>query len=139
MIHFFDGNTLIGGMIPLSSVISMQDYLANKQFKEQVLPFFHRLHASFTYYQEQFDVALVLNQDIHVVVFIQYIPVNTFTELPTVTDSFHDIQTNPRVSTGEWVVENIFELSIEKSTRLLRQLDSTMQNPVRFLKQQIKK
>jgi len=123
----------------LSNIVNMQAFVARKLLQEQVLPFFRNLNPSFEHFKENFEIAFVLQHYMNVVVFIKFIPANEFTELPTLQDSFQDIRTRPRVSTGEWVVQSIFELPFERINAIMSEIVEYASNPVTFLKQEVKK
>lgn len=122
----------------MSEIINIDDFLSNKKFNEEVLPFFKRLNPSFKHYNEKYEKAFVLNTGINVVVFVKYIPRNSFTDLPTIEESFNDVKNNPRNSRGEWVVCNIYELPVDKLYDILKNINETNE-PVNYLKEKIAK
>lgn len=117
----------------------MQEYIANKHLQEQVIPFFRNLNPSFEHYKENFEIAFVLQHHLNVVVFIKFVPSNTFTDLPTLEDSFQDVRSKPRISTGEWVVETIFEIEFNRIHEIMTLISHHKNSPVSFLKSEIKK
>lgn len=118
-------------------IIDMNEFVANKKLREEVIPFFRRLNPAFSYFREKNDMAFVLNQQIQVVVFLTFIPRSKPTHLPTLQDSFHNIRQRHRVSTGEWVVEQIFECSVSKLDELMANIQYHTENPVHYLKKEM--
>lgn len=120
----------------MSNIINLEKFIANKNFNSKVIPFFKNLNPSFKYFEQEFETAFVLNTSFNLVVFVKYVPRNKFTDLPTIEDSFNDIKTNPRKSSGEWVVSNIYEIPVEKLFDLMKEISNTS-SPVEFLKEKI--
>jgi len=114
--------------------IDIETFLSDKVFKKQVIPFFQQLNPSFIPYQQHFEAVFSLHHSLNLVVFLLFIPRNEPTSLPTPHDSFQDITTRPRISTGEWVVESIFEVKQEKMDYLMENISKHQEKPVSFFR-----
>ena len=108
----------------MKKVVHMEEHLKEKDFNEQVLPFFNMLQTHYNYTKESNSAMFsMMHKYNYLYVFLEYVPRNIFTERPNITDRFFNIKTNPRDSKGEWVVYKIYEIGSEYHS-FLQSLDN---------------
>lgn len=97
----------------MSKVLHFEDYLKADRFREQVIiPLLERNPIYESLRQDDQAIAF-LHYHLYIYVFLKYIPYGTQTHLPVVEDSFNNETSKPRVSNGEWVVEEFYRLKKE--------------------------
>lgn len=97
----------------MSKVLKFEDYLKADRFREQViLPLLDKNPIYESLRQEDEAIAF-LHYHLYIYVFLKYVPYGTHTHLPAVDDSFKNITKNPRISNGEWVIEEFYRLKKE--------------------------
>lgn len=118
----------------------MNNYIQEKKFSENVIPFFKTLNVSFQHYKEGNEALGVIKTEAYLFIFMTYIEKNTHTVFPTVQDRFYDIKENPRISKGEWVVDAIYELNRRDAKKLMTKLNAhnSSMNGITDLKNKIK-
>lgn len=97
----------------MSKVLHFEDYLKADRFREQVIiPLLERNPIYESLRQDDQAIAF-LHYHLYIYVFLKYIPYGNQTHLPVVEDSFNNETSKPRVSNGEWVVEEFYRLKKE--------------------------
>lgn len=118
----------------------MQEYQIEKAFRKSVVPFFTRISSSFHHYREENESIVILSQNEYAFIFLKFINKNETTSLPTLIECFEPYRPTSRVSSGEWLVEGIYELRTEKAKRILEAMETYNQSDVfQFLKNVLKK
>lgn len=134
------GRTQRGGDT-MDNVINMEDYKLDKNFDNQAISYFHTLNMPFQYFKDQGEAVFILKTHAYLFIFTTYIKKEVFTSLPSIKDRFLDIKNNPRTSTGEWVVEHIYELDEKQAKKFMKKLSDYKEdkNCILELKKRIKK
>lgn len=97
----------------MSKVLHFEDYLKADRYREQViLPLLERNPIYESLRQDDQAIAF-LHYHLYIYVYLKYVPYGESTHLPAVEDSFNNIKSNPRISNGEWVVEDLYRLKKE--------------------------
>jgi hypothetical protein len=90
-------------------IIEFEGYLCHKLFDTHVLPLMKTTNTQFSYFREEFQALVILEKQPLFFVFLTYIPNGHITHLPTLEQSMNNEKGETRDSTGEWVVDTIFQ------------------------------
>lgn len=130
------------GVCLMNKVVQMEEFLKNKDFNEQVLPFFNMLNTQYDFLLEDTEALFFMSyKENYLYVFLEYVPRNTFTDKPNAIDRFFNVKIDPRNSKGEWVVNKIYEIGNQYNT-LLQELSSTFYaqtSLIQYLHEEIQK
>jgi len=97
----------------MSNILKFESYLKADRFREQViLPLLDKNPIYESLRQDDEAIAF-LHYHLYIYVFLTYVPYGVQTHLPAVEDSFNNITSKPRVSSGEWVIKEFYRLKKE--------------------------
>lgn len=106
----------------MDNVVHLKDFLWQKRFNEEVIPFFQHLQLSYQHFRHQSEGLCIVKTHLYLFIFLTYVEKNEYTTLPSIGDRFHDIKSHPRTSTGEWVVEHIYQVDEKHTKKLMERL-----------------
>lgn len=109
-----------------SNVVNLLSYKKTKLVDSQILDFFYTQPFPYEFFHNEGsdDALIVINKEQkHLFIFFEYIPEGTFTEYPSIYDRAEDITRSARISSGEWVVFDLFLLRKEESRNILNALN----------------
>lgn len=106
----------------MGEILSLNTHIQNKTFSKTVLPFFTDLNPHFNYYREEEQSVFFLKAELYLFVFLRFIPPSVETALPTLESVFEKMDFTSRISTGEWVIDCVYEFDPNKSNHLLKDI-----------------
>lgn len=123
----------------MEKVIKLDEFIRKRNFENNVLPLFKELNFSLQKFINDKDALLIVKTDCFLFIFLTYIEKGIETTLPDMENKLKDINYQPRVSNGEWVVDNVYKMNNEKTKQLFRRVDKNTleQNIVLKLKEKI--
>ena len=93
----------------VGKTVSLKEFVMEKKFTNEVLQIIASKQTNFSYIKNGNHALFhLIEQDLHV--FIKYIEKGIMTSLPSIISSFNYIINEPKVSSGQWVVEYIDSL-----------------------------
>lgn len=99
-------------------VYNFEDFMITDKFISQVVEPFGERSALYQNVRKDNKAMVFVQYQLHIYVFLKYVPQGEHTVEPTVEQSFQNIQTCPRISSGEWVVEGMYKLQPTESLSL---------------------
>ncbi|MCK1999940.1 hypothetical protein MZM54_00905 [[Brevibacterium] frigoritolerans] len=97
----------------MPKVLHFEDYLKTDRFREQVILPLLEKNPIYESLRKDNEAIAFLHYHLYIYVYLTYIPYGVQTDLPTVEDSFCNIASKPRISNGEWVIEEFYRLKKE--------------------------
>lgn len=122
-------------------IIDYETYKSTNLFEKDVLTVIENTNVPFSYYKEYFDALIVLKRNPQFFIFISYIPAGHLTHLPTISDSMQNLQGTPRTSTGEWVVDIIYQCEELDAKVIFNLLENNqdVDSVIRFIRTELEK
>lgn len=120
-------------------IVDFESYLSENLFKNNVLPLISRTETPFSYFKESFQSLIILERQPLFFLFLAYIPTGHHTHLPTLEQSMRNENGTPRESTGEWVVETIFQTRDIDAKLIFEKIDSEKvnENVINFIRDEL--
>lgn len=97
----------------MSKILNFEDYLKMDRFQEQVILPLNEKNPIYESLRDGDNAVAYLHYHLYIYAFLKYIPYGVETDLPTVNESFQNVIKRPRISSGEWVIEEFYRLKKE--------------------------
>jgi hypothetical protein len=120
-------------------IIDFEGFLSSDKFDNGVVPMLRTLNSPFSYYKEGFESLIILERQPLFFVFLTYIPTGHHTQMPTLEQSMQNESGIVRQSTGEWVVDTVFQTreSDAKSIFIKLEQQKINNNIINFIREEL--
>ncbi|MDA1674947.1 MULTISPECIES: hypothetical protein [Bacillus cereus group] len=120
-------------------IIDFEGYMSSDKFENGVINTMQTTNTPFSYYREGFESLVILERQPLFFVFLTYIPTGHHTHLPTLEQSMKNENGHPRQSTGEWVVDTIFQTREADAKSIFTKLEnlSIKDNIITFIREEL--
>lgn len=120
-------------------IVDFEDYKAFDSFENHVIPLITTANTSFSYYKEDLSGLVVLEKNPLYFVFLSYISNGVYTHYPTLEQSMNNEKGKTRKSSGEWVVETIFQAREEDAQSIFNKIEdkNINENLIPFIREEL--
>lgn len=120
-------------------IIDFEGYMSSDKFENGVIPTIRTTNTPFSYYKEGFESLIILERQPLFFVFLRYVPTGHHTYLPTLEQSMQNQHGNPRQSSGEWVVETVFQTRESDAKSIFLKIDklNIKENIIPYIREEL--